>query len=449
MKSFRTAGRGLTFQRGDERSETEARKRGLRRGLWLLTVLATAALFAFLPAAATGANPSATLDQCANGSPLSATACDASNGADWVSGNVNESKATYFEGDSLPYRTLFDNLLPGSMHTVTIEWDTTKSGKHALDYITTYDRTVASADPCAGVTGCVGPASTWPIPKDPQVDNGSGSPITQIPGNFSLFGGTITGVVRPTAVGTTTCTNANSSGDYCYSTGKLFTGDKSAAITIQFTATTANPVLAWAGHIATRKDWGFGNSAVSISGSPYHTRLIDLDGAGGNQDRSLSAAAVIFPGQITVIKNAVPDSSTSFPFTDSGPEMTPASFNLIDDGTGTQNQKVFSNLLTFGAGSTRTVTETQPPPAHWTLTNLVCSLQAADPSSPGTTSTVLATGVSTINLNEGDFASCTYTNTHQVASPTIATTLSATRRSRPRCRPRPARSAPRCTTRPR
>ena len=28
-------------------------------------------------------------------------------------------------------------------------------------------------------------------------------------------------------------------------------------------------------------------------------RLIDLDGAGGNQDRSLSAEAVIFPGSLS------------------------------------------------------------------------------------------------------------------------------------------------------
>ena len=73
-------------------------------------------------------------------------------------------------------------------------------------------------------------------------------------------------------------------------------------------------MLAWGGHIATRQDWGAGNSAVAISGSPYHTRLIDLDGSGGNQDRSLSADAVIFPGSITIIKNTTGGDAT-FPFT--------------------------------------------------------------------------------------------------------------------------------------
>ena len=52
--------------------------------------------------------------------------------SDWVNGNLGASKAVYFEGDSIPYRMLFDNLTPGSSHAVTIEWDTTKSSKHAL-----------------------------------------------------------------------------------------------------------------------------------------------------------------------------------------------------------------------------------------------------------------------------------------------------------------------------
>ena len=224
----------------------------MTRGVWLLTALVAAALFAFLPSAAFGVgNPSADLDQCANGNPLSATACDASHDADWINGNVGQSKATYFEGDSLPYRMKFDNLLPGSSHTVTIKWDTTKGGTHALDFLTTYNRTVTSADPCAGVTGCSGPTSTAPIPKDPQVDNGSQSPIKQGAGVFTFFGADITNV-----------------GSYSYPDGTGFSGDKSAQITLTFTAGTANPVLAWAGHIARRRadgfsgGWGDGNAAV-------------------------------------------------------------------------------------------------------------------------------------------------------------------------------------------
>jgi hypothetical protein len=79
--------------------------------------------------------------------------------ADWVNGNLGSSKARYFEGDSVPCRLRLSNLSLGS-HKVTIEWDTTQGGKHALDYLTSFNRTVA-ADPCAGVSGCGSP-STFP-----------------------------------------------------------------------------------------------------------------------------------------------------------------------------------------------------------------------------------------------------------------------------------------------
>ena len=296
MKVFRTAGRRSTYQRGHERSGTQARHRGLTRTVWLLTALVAAALFAFLPAAATGAgNPSANLDQCANG-PAPSPPSDGCNvdATDWVNGNLGGSKANYREGDSIPYRMTFDNLSLAS-HTVTIEWDTTKSDKHAIDYLTSFNQSVLNANPCLGVTGCnFATGTTFAIPVDPQVAGGG---VTPIPGNFTLYGGSITAVSA-----------------YTYPDGTGFTGDKTASITLTFTASVVNPVLAWGGHIASRADWGLTNSAVSIPGSPYHTRLIDLDGSGGNQDRSLSAAAVVrragsFPP--THAATAAPESARS------------------------------------------------------------------------------------------------------------------------------------------
>src|SRR5206468_2099416 len=81
----------------------------------LLSVFANVAL---------AANPSADIDQCANGQTPSPSnnGCNGTAGTDWVNGNVNESKAVYFEGNTVPYRLRFDNLSLAS-HTVTIEWD--------------------------------------------------------------------------------------------------------------------------------------------------------------------------------------------------------------------------------------------------------------------------------------------------------------------------------------
>src|SRR5207253_2800980 len=65
-----------------------------------------------------------------------------------------------------------------------------------------------------------------------------------------------------------------------------YTGDKSEQLVIVFNATSSTVVFGWGGHIGSQDDWGPTNSAVAVTGSPYHTRLISIDGSGGNQDRS-------------------------------------------------------------------------------------------------------------------------------------------------------------------
>jgi prealbumin domain-containing protein len=329
-------------------------------------------------------NPSATLDQCANGSLSNPDGTPCQSSSEWVNGNLGSSKAHYSEGDSVPYRFTFGNLATGAtIHAVTLEWDTTKSSKHALDYITTWNRTVTSSNPCIGVSGCsLGTFDTEPIPADPQV---TGFPVTQIPGNFTLFGGTITGVST-----------------YSYSNGTGFVGDKSARLTVSFTSTVANPVLAWGGHIATRQDWGNANSAVAIPGSPYHMRLIDLDGSGGNQDRSLSADAVVFPGSITIIKDALPDDAQDFAFAATGGLATP--FSLDDDADGTlSNTKLYPGITSF---VTYTVAETTV--SGWTVSFATppCVLTSGNGGGSSASGSTV-----TINMKEGESYSCTFTNT--------------------------------------
>ncbi|HSW90257.1 MAG TPA: hypothetical protein VLH19_05325 [Patescibacteria group bacterium] len=337
----------------------------------------------------TDSNPSANLDQCANG-PVGGTPTHCLASADWVNGNLGASKSHYLEGNTIPYRMTFGSLSLAS-HTVTFEWDTTKSDKHATDYLTTFSQTEGSANPCAGTSPC-GASTTFPIPADPQVTGASVTPIT---GNFTLFGGTITSVSA-----------------YSYANGTGFTGDKSARISVTFTASQSNPTLAWGGHIATRSDWGPGSSAVSISGSPYHMRLVDLDGSGGNQDRSLSADAIIFSGSITIIKDATPNGSTSFPFTASPSPIT--NFNLVDDGT-SANTRVFSGITTFAGNNGQPVyTVTENTPSGWSLIGIQCSVVGAN---GGSSSTSGATA--SIVLKEGEDWTCTYSNQQLSAHLTV------------------------------
>src|SRR4051812_20357778 len=166
-------------------------RRGLSRvrlELLVLFVLSGAMLLAAPMASA--ANPAANLDQCAN-DPAPSPSSDGCNtsATDWVNGNLGASKSVYQEGDSIPYRLSLDNLTLAT-HTVIIEWDTTKSGKHAIDSLTTVNASVTNADPSLGVTGGSG-FTTFPIPADPQV---TGAGVTPPGGVFRLYGGTITSV---------------------------------------------------------------------------------------------------------------------------------------------------------------------------------------------------------------------------------------------------------------
>jgi Prealbumin-like fold domain len=339
----------------------------------------------------------ADLDQCANGPTSTPVPCtlDA-----WQNGNVNQNQAHYSEGNSVPYRMKFDELVVGGTNTVTISYDTTKNGKHALDYLTDYDRTASAGNnPCSGIAGCLlASETTFPIPLDPRVANGQdqlpggGDDITQIPGSFSMFGGTITAVSGYTVSGS-------------------YAGDSTTSVTITFTSNVPNPVMAWSGHIGTRLDWGIANSAINISGSPYHMRLEDINGGGGNQDRSLSASAVFFPIAVTIVKETNPDDAQSktFDYTTTGTGLS--AFSLTPANGTTSASTNFS----LNDETTRTVTESDPhaSPPEFNLTNLAC-VQADGGLGVGSFSVNLGGRSVSFTPKEGQSITCTFTNTEDL-----------------------------------
>ncbi len=339
---------------------------------------------------------SASLDQCRNGPLLAPEGCAGNN---WANGDLNGSQAHYLEGDSVPYRILFGNLTAG-LHTVTIEWDTSENSLHALDYLTTFNRTETTANPCYGVASC-DPAlfHQYTIPIDPLV---ALEGVTQIPGMFTIYGGTITGASAYTTAGTLDTTSHT-------------------RITITFTVSRPDPVLAWGGHIAARADWGQNHSAVAISGAPYHMRIYDVDNeGGGQQDRSLQSSAVIYPSAVTIIKEVQTQQGGTaatfyFPFT--ATNFTPATFQLRDMNDPTQDRLINSNILLFGNANAIVVTET--PVAHWTLSDLACIETSGGGVSIPNSTVDLGTATGTIIVEEGGIVTCTYRNTQ--LEPTAAT----------------------------
>ncbi len=232
--------------------------------------------------------PAANLDQVRNG-PISSPISP----GDWVNGNLNPSQSHYIEGYSVPYRAVMTDLpTDGTIITLTIGYDIKHSNKHALDYLTHYDRidtpahtgvfghSAEAIDPLLGVSGVSVTETTWAIPAPSSTSSPvAGQPTASfnaLPAGervMTLFGGTISNVAY-NVEGDLTATKAETRVD------------------ITFTVDSSTAVLTWGGHIASRDDWGFDGgdpmSAGGIPGSPYHMRLIDWNLNNlGNQDRSL------------------------------------------------------------------------------------------------------------------------------------------------------------------
>jgi len=334
------------------------RRTPILASLSVITLLVPAAvILAGVPAGAAkpsgGLNPAGNLDQCQNGqvSPFTRSPCvngTISSGdvtgtfSDWVNGNVNGSKAHWREGDFLTYRDTLTGL-GNNTYTLNMHYDTVHGGKHAIDYLGSYDATEKSTlaettlnanhnNPCVDKLG----STRCPLTAPPSASNVSG----QLPGLPTTSSGG-----DPTNCGGSSGTFNDSSGELA--AGRIVnvfapsaatvspvtvtqghqtlsgTGQCSAPFSVTFTLGGTVPtggytvVVAIGGHIAAQTDWGIGNSASAISGSPYHMAQDSLKINGGApvsigaQDRALSTSAIFFtPAPITAIVDETSGTST-------------------------------------------------------------------------------------------------------------------------------------------
>ncbi len=385
----------------------------------VFSLTTSAAAQKWLAPEAAGASP----EQCRNGALGSPELCTGNN---WTGGNAGMSNSHWQERQFVAYRMLFSGIATGT-NTVIIGYDRIHSSKHALDYLGSYDATEPSPgnNPCSGVTGCTGwTVSTVPVPLDPTL------PVTvsQVAGDFTIWGATFVGT--PTYV---PCGVSNESLVRC--------------VSIQFAPQSGvtNPVLAWGGHVAWRGEWGAGQSAGGISGSPYHMRLESLNGSGGNQDLSLSAQAVTGPGSLRIIKSVttagppVGYSSTVEFFFQADKAFSPTlNFTLVDDdevgcippptipgpgqvacGPGIDN-KLSDSILTYnGVANVITVTEDTglfPANQNWSFAGVSCTVNGApaNPAFPPVTNGNNR-GV-TVTVPTEAVVVCTFSNTQLIPS---------------------------------
>jgi len=300
----------------------------------------------------TDAKPGASgnLDQWATGPAPDAVS--GSNVDKWVNGNLNANQAHYSEDFYIPYRDIITNTSTNTTYFLTIRWDVAKAGLNALDYIGTFNQRYENIydanpetvpNPTTGVTKLAASTHTLDIIADPYVTanttNGQEAGHFTLYGNGSLVGYALAGadhtwgtsddigfllgangvygggddrivsagVDRVIGTADDVVLNGHTFDDvYVYSAGSNLDSDASREITVLLRSgggTNNSLVLAWGGHIASQYDWGVGNSAVEIPGSPYHMAVVGAIGitdvsfvqtnVQGNQDRSLASTAVI------------------------------------------------------------------------------------------------------------------------------------------------------------
>ena len=365
--------------------------------------------------------PSASLEQVRNGS------ADTPKDGVFQNGNLGSTQSHFAEGYSVPYRAVLSNLPAGTAVTLYLEFDIKHGGKHALDYLTNYNRLEPhSPKPFSHPAELIDPLSGTSLSShfsynSPTDDAEIPQPISSklVPGfgyqpldsyNFipsegirmeiwnALFdetGSPDDTDYSPTAI------------NYTTPAGDLNASNSSQGVEVKFVVggaigTTQTVVLAWGGHIGNRYDWGFDsngepNSAGGISGSPYHMRLIGWNlGNLGQQDRSLKADAVVPAPECTpsgptticegsvnqtysvAVDNPLPGVtyyySWSIPSDTNGTGASIVGSNTgmsiqVDPGTGTGDYTVVVNISS-AFGSTKCMKTTTVDPA---------------PSAPGTT----------------------------------------------------------------
>ena len=311
----------------------------------------------------------------------------------WINGNLNGSKAHYREDEVVPFRMKLTGLTPGSSNTITIEWDTLKSGKHAYDFIYNYNYTETDADPCVGIAGCSLASVTYKeIPQGPdgpdRLHDDRHAQQRQRPRRRD-------GDVRrhdrrdhrPVASGRHRRPGARHG--LLHADRQQPRSSRGAATSP--TTTTGAPARQPRTSPARRTTCG-----SSSSTAPAATRT-----ARSPRD------AIFFPSTITIVKDAAPNDAQDFAFTTTG-GLDPANFSLDDDADGTLSNTQTWPPIVSETKDTYTVTE--QPTTGWTLDDIVCTTVAAGSADVNDHTIDVDAGEVAIPLDEGEDITCTYFN---------------------------------------
>ena len=337
---------------------------------------------------------------------------------EWSTGSINSSNSSYAEGDSVPYRYEFRDVPAGAYLHFDIEYEFSRAGKKAFDFLTDVKRTEGTI--IDSLTGGLFSDPASPLTTLTETD--CNFTALAIPDDLNIS----TDNIVITGEGTQYFTICGDFTSAAVSAGPTHpAGDGEKVITLRIQANPAGLDLqelavAWGGHLAIgdASNWGAGNGAGSISGAPFHQNgggFLDVNGNGtqdspddksiGSGDRSIQVGALATATPTPT--NTVQATST----TTNTPTATPT-----DTATNTPTATATD---TATATATNTATATPTDTATATATNTA----TATP-----TDTATATATNTATATPTDTATATATNT---ATPTATNTASATATNTP------------------
>ncbi len=311
---------------------------------------------------ANAANLVSDFKQCANKD-------NAAGDCHWISSIVQASNSKYYEGMSVPQRTIFTGIpaTAGDVHTLTFSHLATKGGKHAYDWLTSYNQAVTEASnigyPFSDLDNqsCypeIGPPNTLQstcntlrtgsnfalvnVPDDDFISH-DGSTQAKIDSYESEYNDRTIKIYGDSSISGAS-TDSFLTISHTVSNGSD-TGDSDIQYSLTWKSSSSSILIEMAGHLAVGSDgsgftWGAGRGSSSISGAAYHFSLDKLDGKSlGSQDNQVSSSAVLPPrAHLTVIKNVVNDNggtlvSSNFTMNVSGVNPDLSSFPGSSNGT--------------------------------------------------------------------------------------------------------------------
>ena len=237
----------------------------------------------------------------------------------WIQAILQQNNAVYYEGMSVPQRIVLSNIpaTSGNTHALTFSHKATKGGKHAYDFLTSYDQAVSASN------AIVGPTILYELNECGQ---SIGPPKSMAQTCVDIRAGANSySVSMPDVMGMALSHNITSSvsayearfgdrvlklyGDKPITGATLrfdgYTGnnDVTAEYTLTWTSASSDILIEMAGHLAMGYDvtgagsgigYGSGLGAGSISGGSYHFSLGKLDGnALGSQDNQIKGTTVL------------------------------------------------------------------------------------------------------------------------------------------------------------